>query len=231
MLQKVKEFIARKECRKPIHVAITMNGIRAWAEKNKAELDTAYEKSFKTLNDIINVQLEKDIRILSVYVMPEFMKNPVQIQKSLMNFIECLLAGKLIHENQVKVSVLGKWYDMPPNVLDLLKRLATETKDYDRFFLNLCVNYNGKEEIVDACKLIVRKALAEKIDPESIDKQMIKDNLYTSYFLPPEIIIKTGEQHKTFGFLLWDSARAELKFSGKLWPDLSKDDLVKMMCL
>lgn len=231
MLSKVKELMGKKECRKPIHVALTMNGIRAWAENNKKQADEAYNKSFEILLDVIHAQVERDIRILSVYVMPEFMKNPVQIKSSLAEFIDLLSTHDIIHKNQVKVSVLGKWYDMPSTVLDPLKKIVSETKDYDKFFLNLCINYNGKAEIVDACKLIVRKALAEKITPESIDKQMIKDNLYTSYFLPPEILIKTGEQYKTFGFLLWDSARAEIKFAGKLWPDFSKEEFVKLVCL
>ena len=84
------------------------------------------------------------------------------------------------------------------------KQVIESTKDYDFFFTNFCINYSGHDEIVDACRLIARQVKAGKIDPNSISRETIKENLYSSYFIPPDLIIKNGKATIS-GLLLWDS--------------------------
>ena len=129
-------------------------------------------------------------------------------------------------ENRIKVSVLGKWYNLPNKIVEPIKKIIETTREHESFFVNLCINYDGREEIVDACKLIARKVRAEKIDPESIDKETIKDNAYSSYFIPPELIIINGKKNMKSSLLLWDSAVSSIYFSNTLWPDFSKGDLM-----
>lgn len=132
-----------------------------------------------------------------------------------------------INENQVKISVIGKWYDLPSKCIDEIKSVLNLTKDYDRFFLNLCINYDGQEEIVDACKLIAMQVKGDKLDPDKIDKSVIKENLYSSYFLPPNLVITTGTSNQLKGFLLWDSAHSKVYFSNKNWLDFTRSDLLE----
>ena len=61
-----------------------------------------------------------------------------------------------------------------------------------------------------------------RLDPELIDKDSIKESLYTSYFLPPDLMIKNGSKKETSGFLLWDSVNSKICFTNKLWPDFDK---------
>ncbi len=132
-----------------------------------------------------------------------------------------------VNENQIKISVIGKWYDLPSKCIDEIKSVLNLTKDYDRFFLNLCINYDGQEEIVDACKLIAMQVKGDKLDPDKIDKTVIKENLYSSYFLPPNLVITTGISNQLKGFLLWDSAHSKVYFSNKNWLDFTRSDLLE----
>ncbi|MBW3015687.1 di-trans,poly-cis-decaprenylcistransferase [Candidatus Woesearchaeota archaeon] len=226
MFEMFKDLIRkRKEEGKkiPLHVGVTMNGIEAWASKNNKMNVDAYVKAFSLLREMIKAQVELNLRILSVYIVPSYMRNSAELIGALTEFLKALGKDSLISQNQIKVSIIGKWYDLESDIIDPIKDLIAETKDYDRFFLNFCINYNGKEEIVDAVKMIARKIQAEKLDPELIDKSLVKDNLYTSYFMPPDLIIKTGYKKQLFGFLLWDSHRSEIKFTGTLWPDYNSD--------
>jgi len=136
-----------------------------------------------------------------------------------------IISHKKIHTDQIKISVLGKWYDLPERVLNPIKRIIESTKNYDRFFLNLCVNYDGHEEIVDACRIIARQIKSEKIDPESINKQLIKENLYSSYFISPDLIIENNNEFS--GLLLWDSKNSMIFFTDKQWPDFTKIDFFR----
>jgi undecaprenyl diphosphate synthase len=129
----------------------------------------------------------------------------------------------------VKVSVLGKWYDLNNRIVEPIKKLIEETKDYDNYFINFCINYNGQEEIVDACKLIARQISTGKTTIDAINREIIKDNIYSSYFLPPDIIIKTGQLKRTAGFLLWDSIYSEIFFVKKNWPEIEVKDIVEVI--
>ena len=211
----------------PLHIALTINGIPKWAKENKKTIQEAYIKSFNQLKEIFNVIIENKIRILTIYHMPKFRKDNQDLINTTIELMNYLLRSNFVRENQIKISVFGKWYDLPNELIEPIKRLISETKDYDNYFINFCINYSGRDELVDSCKLIAMKIKANKLDPESITKDMIKENLYTSYFVPPDIIIKTGEKNKLFGFLLWESVHSDIYFAKKLFPDFASSDFLK----
>lgn len=147
---------------------------------------------------------------------------------SLSQFFHELTNWGYLQKNQVKVSVLGRWYDLPGRVVDRIKECIEETKDYDKFFLNLCVNYDGQEEIVAACQLVAMQVKAGKIDPPSITREIVKENLYSSYFIPPDLILKAGNLVLPSLFL-WDSPNAVIFFPGKDWQLLGPADFEKAL--
>ncbi len=205
----------------PRHVALTTDGKTRWAKMNKKSLEEAYRQSLINIKDTIKEQVKLKIPITTFYILSTKIKDfePFsELVDFLVMFFNELPKMKLVKNNKIKISVLGKWYDLPGRVVDPIKRALDETKEYDDYFVNFCINYDGQEEIVDACKLIVRQVKAEKLDIESIDKSSIKENIYTSYFLPPNIIIKNGKR-KNSNLLLWDSVGGFVYYSNKLWPD------------
>ena len=118
---------------------------------------------------------------------------------------------------------IGKWFDLPIAITENIKKIMEQTKDYDSFFFNLMINYDGHDEIFAAVKLLTIKALNKQIDIEKIDKELIKESLYTSYFVPPEIIIQCGYRYS--GLLLWDSPGAIIYFTkNKHWLTMDKRD-------
>jgi len=227
----IKDILNKKAIparKKPRHIAVTMMGNTIWARKNNIPKELMYRKKYEILNRMIDLQIKKEIPILTFYLTRRKIEDTgefIILIDSLIKFFEELKNDERIHKSQIKVSVLGKWYDLT-RIVEPVKEIINATKDYDRFFLNLCVNYEGQEEIVDSCKLIARKIKAEKLDIDSIDKELIKDNLYSSYFLPPDLLIITGKRKKTSGLLLWDSGNAVIYYSNKLWPEFTKEDFL-----
>jgi len=96
--------------------------------------------------------------------------------------------------------------------------------------LNLCVNYHGQEEIVDACKLIARQIKAGVIESKAISKELIKENLYSSYFLAPDLLVKTGLKRSWSSLLLWDSSDANYYHVDKPFNDLTEADMSSRPC-
>lgn len=213
-----------------MHLAITMHGMELWSEQKKIPIQETYNKSFGILKEIIELQIKNKIPILSIYILPEQMKKEEQFPiflDELIIFLNSIKSSSLLHDNKIKISALGKWYDVPGRAVDAVKAILAETKDYDKFFVNLCLNYNGREEIADACRIIARQIKAGKLDVDAINKDTIKDNLYTSYFLPPDVIIKSGKLKQMTTFLLWDMPYAKIYFTEKYFPDFTKSDFTK----
>src|SRR3989338_6225048 len=197
MLQKAKSITSGEDFFKieiPRHIAVTMDGIEAWTLKNKVSLEEANRRSFLILRSTIKSQVKLNIPILTFYMLPENVNKDSESYDIFLDFInsffEEIYKSELINENKIKISVLGKWYHLPGRIIETIKKIIDGTKDYDSFFLNFCINYDGQEEIIDAFKLVGRQIKAGKIDPELIDKSIVKENLYSSYFLPPGLIIK-----------------------------------------
>ena len=172
----------------PKHIAITTNGTTSWAIKHEVSFEEAFKRSFAIINSIIDAQIQHRIPIITIYLMAEETKKKpevfTQVVSAVTGLFENLVGNELINSNKIKVSVLGKWYDMPGRLVDAIKKVLDETRDYDSFFVNFCINYDGNEELVDAYKLISRQIVADKISPEAINAELIKESLYSSYFLP-----------------------------------------------
>ncbi len=234
MLDKIKELIKRQKAEPvkgiPLHVAITMHGVKKWAGLNNVRLEEAFKKSFELLPQLFEEQIKSNIRIVTYYLLPEVgltSEEVTYLMFQIKDLFEKLAMNKILDENQFKVSVLGKWYDLAGEAVEPIKKVIAATKDYDNFFVNFCINYDGQTEIVDAVKLIARKVVANKLEIDHVDKETIKENLASSYFLPPALIIKNGSRKGASGLLLWDSIYSEYFFTDKNWPAFKPEDFKK----
>jgi len=87
--------------------------------------------------------------------------------------------------------------------------------------LNVCLNYGGRAEIVDA----VRDVVADGLTVDNVDEAAISARMYQPELPDPDLIIRTAGEHRTSNFLLWQGAYAELVVTETLWPDFGPDDL------
>lgn len=209
----------------PKHIAVVIDGCEEYASDKNQPLSDVYKTEFLNIKNAIKVGTKLNIPIMTFFSRTKGI--PEEEIDQLVEFFELLLKWNLIHENQIKISVLGKWYKLPDRLIEPIKKVISETKDYDKFFINFCIQYDGQEEIVDACRLIAQQLKLNKITPEGIDKALIKENIYSSYFLPPDLMIVSGKKKTTNGLLLWDSKNTKIHFSDALWPDFGKDDFLK----
>ncbi len=213
---------------RPKHVAVTLCSGQdyEYASARGIGLKELYAKRERIVLGLAEIQAGTGIPVVTVYLLPEVTAADEEFEANadaLEALFAAVKASRIIHESQVKVSVLGKWYDLPGRVVESIKSMVEETRDYDRLFLNFCVNYNGQEEVADACRVIAMKVKSEKLEPEAVTIETIKENIYASYFIPPDIIIKNGEK-RLDSFLLWDSAYSKVVFTGRHWSEFRKRD-------
>jgi tritrans,polycis-undecaprenyl-diphosphate synthase [geranylgeranyl-diphosphate specific] len=217
----------------PRHIAISLEkDARLWSEKNNKQLSEVYGSRQEIVEEIVSTQVRLNIPIVTIFLLKAEgdIKEREIVIESISKLFEMLSKSKVLSENQIRVSVFGKWYELPSRSVEAIKSTVEETEKYDRYFLNFCVFYDGKEEIVDSCRVIGRRIKAEKIDPDAIDSEMVRESLYSSYFLPPDVVIVNGDKRLN-GFLLWDVAESRLYFTEKEWPEFNAFDLKKAVDL
>jgi len=91
--------------------------------------------------------------------------------------------------------------------------------------LSVAFNYGSRSEIIDA----VREILAKGTKPEGVDEASFARYLYTSGLPDVDLLIRTGGEFRTSNFMMWQSAYAELYFTGVLWPDFNGEEVEKAL--
>jgi undecaprenyl diphosphate synthase len=207
--------------KKPLHVAVNTCSLKEWADDSKKEFSEAVKKHIEKLDELIDLQLKNDIKILTINL------NDYEPEAiiALREFFEKLLNDERINNNQIRVFVIGQWYGIDNELSERFKELMEKTKDYDKSFLNFCIKYDGQEEILGAVRLMVRKILSEKMKEEDLTTAMIKENLYSSYFPPPQLIIEPSGAYS--GLLLWDAKGAIIYNTDDCWLSLDKKEFDK----
>ena len=231
MLDKVSVFLRKDEKglkKAPKHVAITTGSIHGWAKKNSATIEEAYKKSLAAIKSIISAQLKANIPIVTFYILPERLKRDadefLRLTNEIGHFFNSITESETIKKNRIRISILGKWYSLPSKAVEAIKKVTNATKDYDNFFVNFCINYDGQEEIADACRLLAMHVKLGRLDPEAISKDLIKENLYSSYFPPPDFLIINDSEKRLTDLLLWDMPNSKVHFTNKALPDFSRKD-------
>lgn len=192
------------------HLAVIADGNGRWAEKRGLSRSEGHEQGLHKIDDLLHWCVDLGIPYLSVYVFSlDNWKRPKEEVDSLL-----MLADKYFDryrefaENNIKVVVSGTREKLGVDRVAKIERLQKETAHCDGLILNLCANYSGQREIVDA---IAKGARTE---------EEITASLY-SQLPPPDLILRTGGHQRLSNFLIWQSAYSELYFTHTLFPDLS----------
>lgn len=208
-----------KQKKKPLHLAINGKKICGWAEENNKEEKEAITKNIEQIKKFIKYQIKSEIPILTLNISADTDDET----NALLKLFKELMLDQDIHENKVRVFIIGQWYDLDIELTETFKKIMEETKDYDNLFLNICVKYDGQQEVLGVIKLLAIKAKLGKIELEDLKVEDVKENLYTSYFTPPEIIIEPSKAYS--GLLLWDSKGAKIYQTKKHWLDMNTSDI------
>ncbi len=131
------------------------------------------------------------------------------------------------HRYGVRIRFMGRLNLLPVAVRAAMRTAEKATRRYKNYFVNVAIAYGGQEEITDAVKKLARKAAAGKLKPGHINEETVRHSLYTNGSPYPDMVLRTGGDHRVSNFLLWQSAYSELIFTKKTWPEIKKADLEK----
>ena len=111
------------------------------------------------------------------------------------------------------------------SVLKELKEAEELTKNNKVLTLNMCVNYGGRAEMLDAAVAIAKDAMRKKIKPDALTEKSINKYLYAPQMRDVDLFLRSSGEQRTSNFLMWQSAYAEMVFLDVLWPDADRRTL------
>ena len=211
------------EAIRPRHVAIIADGNRRWARERNLPVLAGHVQGIEAIRPVVRRARDLGVETLSVYTFStENWARPDDEVTGLFGLIDGAVrqyTDELVSEG-VRVRVIGRLHEAPADVQRSIRAAEDRTRGGTRLTLNICFNYSGRAEIVDAARAMV----AARVDPNAVDEQHFAEHLYTAGQPDVDLLIRTGGDQRTSNFLLWQAAYAELVFCDRFWPDFTVED-------
>lgn len=218
----------------PTHIAIQMDGNRRWGRKNKGNAFDGHKEGAKNLKIICEHCRKIGVKVLTVYALSSENLKKRSKEELAVHFglhkkyiKKWVLDSDEFVKNKTKFQVLGRKELLPKNEQELIREAEEKTKDFSGYIFNVCLCYNGRDEIVDSVKEIIKKGYKS----DEITREIIKEHLYTKDLPPPEMMIKTGmnPEKRISDFLLYNVGYTELFFTSTFWPAFTPEELDKLI--
>lgn len=206
------------------HVAIIPDGNRRWARGNGWQAWKGHQKAGSYENLIALLKAAKELGIEYISLWGFSTENWKRDKKELDKLFEVILNGvnKLIEEvdkEKIWVRHVGRKDRLPKELVKKINELEEKSKKFEDIKVLLCVDYGGRDEIVRA----VNKALNE--GKRELNEEEFGEHLDAAGIPEPDLIIRTGGEKRTSGFMPFQSDYSELYFTDVYFPDFGPKEL------
>jgi undecaprenyl diphosphate synthase len=209
----------------PLHVAVIMDGNGRWASARGLPRREGHRQGVEALRRAVRAAGDLGIKVLTIYSFSaENWSRPLEEINDLMGLLKRFVRKDLaeLHENGVRVRVIGDRKGLDADVLALLDEAEQLTANNERTTLVVAFNYGGRQEIARAARKAAEDAVAGRLDPAAIDAATIEAHLDTAGLPDPDLVIRTSGEQRISNFLLWQAAYAEFVFLPINWPDFDR---------
>jgi len=209
-----------------------MDGNGRWAQQRGLPRSAGHQAGVQALKRLVSFAGEYNIRIITAFA---FSTENWHRPSSEVNFLMRLLAETIakeideLAEKGVHLRFIGRLHELPKDLIRTLDGAMARTAANDQLVLNVALNYGGRAEIVDAVRKIADLVQRGQLALDDIGEELVARQMTTEGLPDPDLIIRTGGEHRLSNFLLWQSAYAELWVTSTYWPDFDRRELVRAL--
>lgn len=202
----------------PAHVAIIADGNRRWARERGLAPMEGHLKAYGQVFELAEYVASKGVQFVTFFAFStENWKRAQEEVGFLLGLLERFLAGEFskLHEKGFRIRFFGSRHGLSAKLVKAIREVEEQTKDNPKTTLNICFNYGGRQDLVEAAQALARDSVpADQIDEEAISARL------SSHGTPPaDLVIRTSGEQRLSNFLLWEAYYAELVFMDCYWPD------------
>jgi undecaprenyl diphosphate synthase len=208
----------------PTHIGIIMDGNGRWARSRGHPASFGHRAGVRAIKRVLEGCEELGVKVLSVYAFStENWSRPRAEVRALMRLFHETMQREIneMHRRGVRIVVSGRRDELSPRMRERIDEAMERTARNTNGVLNVCLNYGGRAELVDA----VRRLVADGVPAREVDEAAIAARLYVPDLPEPDLIIRTAGERRVSNFLLWQSAYSEMLVTDTLWPDFGVENL------
>lgn len=212
----------------PRHIAIILDGNGRWAKRRGLPRTAGHAAGSENFRKIATYCKNIGVEYLTVYAFStENWKRPQDEVNTIMKLLDKYLREAIdtMERDHIRMKILGDVSVLSPQLQEEIRRTNEISARYEGFQANICLNYGGRAEIVQAARRYAEDHAAGKA-PE-LTEESFGNYLYSAGIPDPDLLIRPGGETRISNFLLWQCAYSEFYFTDVLWPDFSTDELDK----
>ncbi|MFA6171791.1 MAG: polyprenyl diphosphate synthase [Patescibacteria group bacterium] len=207
----------------PNHIGIIMDGNRRWAAERNLPYQEGHIKCYEKMGLSSQWFFSRGVKALSFFAFSaESWDRPAEEVNCLMKILRQAIEKEAEQavEKEYRLIFSGRVGELPGDLPQAVQVAADKTKDGKAGTINICLNYGGRAELVDAIKKMIKNNVLE----DQVHEGIIKKYLYNGELPDPDIVVRTSGVEKVSGFLLWEGANSEILFLKKNWPEFEPAD-------
>ncbi|MDR3165459.1 MAG: di-trans,poly-cis-decaprenylcistransferase [Synergistaceae bacterium] len=207
----------------PVHIGIIMDGNRRWAKKRGLPAIAGHRAGMNALEKVIDSAHKFGVKYLSLYAFSteNWKRNPLEVE-GLMGLFRLYLKNKVerLHSRGARIRFVGKMDAFGRDICEGISAAEERTRGNSAINVIICVNYGGRQEIVDAVNCLLAKGTECPITEDAV-----RSKLYAPDIPDPDLIIRTGGELRMSNFWLWEGAYSEYYFTDIYWPEFGREEL------
>jgi undecaprenyl diphosphate synthase len=212
----------------PRHIAIIMDGNGRWAQKRGLPRQAGHRAGVKSARRLVEYMAEIGVDYVTLFAFSsENWQRPTDEVSALMALFAEVLKRETaeLHKNGARLRFIGDRAGLGSRLARGIDQAEELTRQNTGLGVTIAMAYGGRWDIVRAAKQIAEEIERGELEPSSVTEAALEARLSTADLPDPDLLIRTGGEHRISNFLLWQSAYAELYFSETLWPDFSAEDV------
>jgi undecaprenyl diphosphate synthase len=212
----------------PDHIAIIMDGNNRWAKKRFLPGAAGHRAGAKLLRPIAEACVDHGVTNLTVFAFStENWHRPSGEVSVLMDLMRYVMKNDIndLHAKGVRLRIIGDRSRFAPDICAMMVQCENLTKDNTELNMSVAVNFGGRWDITMAAKALAQRVERGELSSADINEEMLASHLSLSEVGEPDLLIRTGGDHRVSNFLLWDLAYTEMYFTDLFWPEFDADQL------
>jgi undecaprenyl diphosphate synthase len=209
-----------------------MDGNGRWAKLRGKPRISGHKEGAESVRAIIDTCARLGLEAVTLYAFStENWKRPKQEVSGLMSMLKHYLRKELkeVMQHNIRFVPIGNINGLSPDVQKEIAFAVDKTSKNIGMVMCVALNYGGRAEILQACRLAAEQTLARGDSIERISEQDIERNLYTHGLPDVDLMVRTSGEFRISNFLLWQLAYSEIYVTPTLFPDFRRAEIFEAM--
>jgi undecaprenyl diphosphate synthase len=206
----------------PRHIAIIMDGNGKWAAARGLPRHAGHKAGIEAVRTCVERCRALRIPALTIFAFSSenWLRPRDEVAQLMALFIDALDREVAeLHANAVRLRFIGERGRLAVRLQSRIAAAEALTAANSGLALQVAVSYGGRWDIVRAARTLAARCAEGALRPDELTEEHMQAALELAGLPDPDLLIRTGGEHRISNFLLWNLAYTELYFTDLNWPD------------